>query len=171
MISKKLEEAINAQIQAEMYSANLYLSMSAYFKSVGLDGFAHWMYIQYQEEMFHTMKFFNYLFSRGGRAEIREIEKPQVDFDSPLAVFEKALEHEKFVTNLITKLYEFGLEEKDYAFQTFMQWYIDEQVEEEESAREIIEKINLAGKGGLFILDKDLATRIFTLSNPTEGED
>lgn len=170
MISQKLQDATNAQIQAEMYSANLYLSMSAYFKSIGLDGFAHWMYVQYQEEMFHAMKFFNYLFSRGGKAEIREMEQPQSEFDSPLAVFEKALAHEQLVTSLITKLYEVGLEEKDYAFQTFMHWYIDEQVEEEESAQGIIDKIKLAGEGGLYLLDQELASRTFTPSNPADGE-
>lgn len=170
MINKKLEEATNAQIQAEMYSANLYLSMSAYFKSIGLDGFAHWMYVQYQEEMFHAMKFFKYLFSRGGKAEIREMEKPQTKFDSPLAVFEKALAHEELVTSLINKLYEISLEEKDYAFQTFIQWYIDEQVEEEESAQGIIDKIKLAGEGGIYWVDKELGTRTFAPSNPADGE-
>ncbi len=170
MISKKLEDAVNAQIQAEMYSANLYLSMSAYFRSVGLDGFAHWMYVQYQEEMFHAMKFFNYLFSRGGKAQIREMEKPPADFKSPLAVFEKALQHEQLVTSLINKLYEVGVAEKDYAFQTFIQWYIDEQVEEEESAQGVIDKIKLAGDGGIYWVDKELAARVFAPSNPAEGE-
>ncbi len=170
MISKKLEEAVNAQIQAEMYSANLYLSMSAYFRSKGLDGFAHWMYIQYQEEMFHAMKFFNYLFSRGGRAEIREMEKPATDFDSPRDVYEKALKHEQLVTSLINNLHEIAIEENDYAFQAFNQWYIDEQVEEEESAQGIIDKLDLAGEGGIYWVDKELAARTFTPTNPGEGE-
>lgn len=170
MISKKLEEAVNAQIQAEMYSANLYLSMSAYFKANGFDGFAHWMFVQYQEEMFHSIKLFNYLFSRGGRSQIREMDKPQVDFDSPLAVFEKALEHEQLVTSLIHKLYELSLSEKDYAFQTFIQWYIDEQVEEEESAQAIIDKIKIAGDGGIYWVDKEMAARVFAPTNPLDGE-
>lgn len=170
MISQKLQDAINAQIQAEMYSANLYLAMSAYFQSVGLGGFAHWMYIQYQEEMFHSMKFFNYLFSRGGRTVIKHIEEPPVDFESPLAVFERALKHEQFVTSLINKLYEVALEEKDYACQTFLEWYIDEQVEEEESAQAIVDKIKLAGEGGIYWVDKEMAARVFAPSDPAAGQ-
>lgn len=165
MISSKIQNAINAQIQAEMYSANLYLAMSAYFGAEGLAGFANWMYIQYQEEMLHAMKFFRYLNSRGGRVLIQALEQPEPNYQSVLDVFEKTLAHEQKVTSLIHNLYEIALEEKDYAFQSFLKWYIDEQVEEEETAQGLIDKIKLLGEAkNLYLLDQEMAQRVFAPS-------
>lgn len=163
-MNKKMETAINKQINAEMYSAYLYLAMATYFEAEGMEGFANWMKIQAQEEMLHAMKFYNYVFERGGAVELDAIEKPESSYKSPLDVFEKVLEHEKHVTSLINGLYELALEEKDYASQSMLKWFIDEQVEEEDSAAKIVDKVKMAGdKGpGLFMLDKEMAGRTFT---------
>jgi len=160
-MNEVIVKAINKQINAEMYSAYLYLAMAAYFDDKSLGGFANWMKIQAKEEMAHAMKFYEYVYEREGKVELEAIEKPGADFDSPLEVFEKALEHEKKVTSLINGLYELSIQEKDYAFQSFLKWFIDEQVEEENSANEIIERLKLAGeKGpGLFMLDRELGAR------------
>lgn len=163
-MNKKIEAAINEQINAEIFSAYLYLSMAAYFDGKGLAGFANWMKKQYEEEMFHAMKFYDYVYERGGSVVMKAIAAPETKFKSPLQVFESALAHEKVVTGLINGLYELSLKEKDYASQSFLKWYIDEQVEEEGNASEIIDKIKLAGKDGpgIFMLDKELGTRVFT---------
>ncbi len=159
-----MEAAINKQINAEMYSAYLYLAMSAYFEVEGMEGFANWMKIQAQEEMTHAMKFYNYVFERGGTVELEVIEKPKASYKSSLDAFEEVLKHEKHVTSLINGLYELAVNEKDYASQSFLQWFIDEQVEEEDTAAKIIDKVKMAGdKGpGLFMLDKELTARTFT---------
>lgn len=158
-----IEKAINEQINAEFYSAYLYLSMAAYFDSINLPGFANWMKVQYDEEFFHTMKFYNYVYERGGKVTMNAVSCPPTKFTSPLNAFEETLKHEKHVTELIHKLFELALKEKDYAFQSFLKWYIDEQVEEENNAHTIIEKLKLVGdKGeGIYILDKELGTRTF----------
>ncbi len=169
-MNSKIQTAINNQINAEIYSAYLYLSMAAYFDGISLSGFANWMKIQYQEEMFHAMKFYDYVYERGGIVKMKAIEAPLTKFESPLQAFEYTLEHEKHVTSLINNLYELALNEKDYAFQSFLKWYIDEQVEEEGTASETIDKIKLAGTQGpgLFMLDKEMAIRIF---NPPTKKD
>lgn len=164
MLSKKLEKALNAQINAELWSAYLYLSMSADFASKGLDGFANWMEIQFREEQDHAMKFFNYILSRGGRVDLQPIQKVDKEWKSPLAAFESTLEHEQEVTRLINELYTLALEEKDYATQSMLRWFIDEQVEEEESAQGIIDTLKLIdGNGnGIYQLNRELASRVYT---------
>lgn len=163
-MNTKVQNAINEQINAEIFSGYLYLSMAAYFDTEGLPGFANWMKVQAQEEMAHAMKFYNYVFERGGSVTMKAIAQPDTKFKSTLQIAEQTLAHEKIVTGLINDLYELSVKEKDYATESFLKWYIDEQVEEEGSAQEVIDKIKLAGdKGpGLFMLDKEMAVRVFT---------
>ncbi len=163
-MKKSINDAINEQINAETFSAYLYWSMAAYFDAKGLEGFAGWMKAQAQEEMVHAMKFYDFVYERGGTVALDKIEKPESEFKSPLGAFEAALTHEKHVTSLINGLYELATKEKDYAFQSFLKWFIDEQVEEEDTASKIIDQIHLAGeKGpGLFMLDKELGARTFS---------
>lgn len=162
-MNKKINKAINNQINAEIYSAYLYLAMAAYFDDKNLPGFANWMKMQSQEEMTHAMKFYRFVYERGGIVELHAIDKPPVVFKSPLDVAKEVLAHEQKVTGLINGLYELATKEKDYAFQSILKWFIDEQVEEEGNASDLIEKVKLAGeKGpGLFMLDKELAARTF----------
>ncbi len=164
MISKRLEDAINAQINAEMYSAYLYLSMAQYFESVGLKGFANWMTVQFQEEQFHAFKFIDYINERGGRVILKPIEQPKTEWNSPLEVMEDTLKHEEKVTSLINNLINLSMDEKDHMTTNFLQWYIAEQVEEESNDKEIIDKIKLVGDrgNGMFMLDKELGARVFT---------
>jgi len=161
MLSEKMENALNGQLNAEMYSGYMYLSMSAYFKSINLDGFANWMYYQAQEELTHAMKFYDFIISRGGRVKLAEIDAPPNTWDSPLAVFEATLEHEQKVTGLINDLVEMALAEHDHASNIFLQWFVSEQVEEEENVGGVLEQLKLMGeaKGGLFMMDRELAKR------------
>ncbi|HQQ00256.1 MAG TPA: ferritin [bacterium] len=164
MIDKKMLNAINDQINAEMFSAYLYLSMSAYFENTSLRGFANWMRVQAQEEMVHAMKFFDYVIERGGRAVLKAIEAPADEWASPVAAFEAAYEHEQKVTARINKLVDIAVELRDHATNAFLQWFVTEQVEEEASASEIVDKLKLIGeaRGGLFMMDRELAARVFT---------
>lgn len=164
MLSKKMEKAINEQINAELYSAYLYLSMSAYFAATGLPGFANWMRVQAQEEMFHAMKFFDHVNERGNRVTVKAIGEPPAQWDNPLAVFANALEHEQKVTGLINNLVNLAQSEKDHASSIFLQWFVSEQVEEEASAGTVLQKLKLIGHdaSGLFVLDGEMAQRIFT---------
>ncbi|MGD8520702.1 MAG: ferritin [Desulfobacterales bacterium] len=161
MLSEKMENALNGQLNAEMYSGYMYLSMNAYFKSINLDGFANWMYYQAQEELAHAMKFYEFIISRGGRVKLAQIDAPPNSWDSPLAVFEATLAHEQKVTGLINDLVEKALEEHDHASNIFLQWFVSEQVEEEESVGGVLEQLKLMGeaKGGLFMMDRELAKR------------
>ena len=161
MLSKKLLDEINEQIKHELYSAYLYLAMAAQFEAENLPGFAHWMHVQNKEETEHAMKFFEYVNDQGGRVVLKAIDQPQVEFGTPLATFEQVLEHEKKVTSLINGLYALALEDKDYASQIFLQWFITEQVEEEKNAAQIIETLKLAGEKGqaLIMMDRYLASR------------
>ncbi len=161
MLSSQLQATINAQIKHEFYSSHLYLSMSAYFECNTLPGMAKWMRLQAAEEETHAMKFFDYVNARGGRVLLSAIEQPPTDFDSPLDVFQKALEHERKVTALINGIYALALQENDYAMQGMLQWFIAEQVEEEKNATEIVEQLKrIAGStGGLFQLDHHLGKR------------
>lgn len=165
MLSKKMQEALNRQMNAELYSSYLYLSMSAYFESTGLGGFANWMRAQAQEELMHAMKFYDYVNERGGRVIVGAIEAPPSEWDGPLAVFEATYEHEQKVTSLINDLVNLAIEEKDHATNGFLQWFVTEQVEEEASHREIVNKLKLMGdaRGGLFVLDRELGMRVFTM--------
>ena len=168
MISKRLEDAINAQINAEMWSAYLYLSMSAYCQDQGYSGMANWFYIQFKEEQDHAQIFYNYLISRGGRVWLKAIDAVDTEWKSPLAAFEATYAHEQHVTALINNLMTIAIEEKDYAAQSRLQWFIDEQVEEEENAVELINKLRmLDGNGyGLYVLDQELAARVYTQASP-----
>lgn len=160
-LGKKLEAAINDQIQAELYSAYLYLSMSAYCETINMPGYAHWMRLQSEEEVEHAMKFYHHINERGGRVVLQAIQEPTASFDSVVAVAETTYEHEQKVTQLIHRLYELAVAEKDYPAQVMLQWYIDEQVEEEDNARTILEMFQKVGDhpNGLFMLDRQLGAR------------
>ena len=161
MINKKIVEAINKQINAELYSAYLYLSMASYFESVNLRGFAKWMEAQAGEEQEHAMKFYGYINERGGRVTFDSIAKPPSKWDSPLAVFEETYKHEQKVTAMINDLMELARSEKDNATEILLQWYVNEQVEEEASASENVEKLKMIGSSGngLIMLDHELGQR------------
>ncbi|MEN8264775.1 MAG: ferritin [Nitrospirota bacterium] len=163
MIHEKMEKAVNDQINWELFSAYLYFSMAAYFDSINLKGFSSWMRVQIMEEQAHTKKFYDYLTSRGGRISLSEIKAPPFEWDSPLAAFENALEHEQIVTGRINDLVDLSIELKDHATNSFLKWYVDEQVEEEETADGIIQslKLNENNPGGLFMIDKELVQRTF----------
>jgi len=155
MLSQPVQNAINDQIKNELYSAYLYLSMSAHFEANNLPGFAQWMRLQSQEELDHALKFFDYVNERGGRVTLQEIPQPKSEWKTSLEVFNQVLEHEHHVTSLIHKLYETALAEKDYASQVMLQWFIDEQVEEEKNATEIVEQLKLIDAHGTAVLMLD----------------
>jgi ferritin len=161
IIKEKLQKAINKQINAELYSSYLYLGMAAYFEESNWLGFAHWMKAQSAEENAHAMKFYGYLFERGGRAVLSGIEAPQGEWKSPLAAFEAAYAHELKVTALINDLLKLAKDENDTATEMMLQWFIKEQVEEEANAMLIVEKLKLIKDSvqGLFVLDKELGER------------
>lgn len=164
MIKEKVVKAINEQINAEYYSAFLYLSMSAYCEAENLSGFANWMNVQFQEEQFHAMKFLNYVNERGGRVELETIEKPKLNWNSIVEVFEDTLAHERLVTEKINNLMDIALAKSDHATASFLRWYIDEQVEEESTAESILNQLKrINGEGnGVLMLDRELAARVFT---------
>jgi len=161
MLSKFLQDAINEQINFELASAYLYLSMSAHFEGENLGGFANWMRIQYNEETTHAMKMFKYVYERGGKVTLKAVPQPATKFKTPLDVFHQVLEHEQKVTSLIHKLYELALKEKDYATQNFLQWFIKEQVEEEKNASDIINMLEMIGNTpvSLMMADRQLGAR------------
>jgi ferritin len=164
MLSKKIQDALNSQINAELYSSYLYFSMEAYFESQGFPGFANWMRCQTQEEIVHAMKMFDFVNERNGRVELKEIAQPPIKWDSPLAVFEAVYEHEQKVTGLINKLVDLAIKEGDHATNNFLQWFVAEQVEEEASACSVVDKFKLIGKsaGNLYQFDRELGQRVFT---------
>ncbi|MBN1324430.1 MAG: ferritin [Methanotrichaceae archaeon] len=166
MIDAKMLEALNRQVNAELYSSYLYLSMSAYFESIGLKGFANWMRVQAQEEMMHAIKFYDYIVSRGGKVRLMQIDAPPTEWVSPLKVFEEVYAHEQKVTGLIHSLVDLAISRKDHATNNMLQWFVTEQVEEEASAEEIRQKVSLVsgerGIGVLYMLDKELGLRVFT---------
>ena len=165
MLSDKMEAAINQQINAEMYSSYLYLSMATYFESISLGGLSNWMRQQAQEEMFHAMKMFDFVCERGGRVTLKAIDEPPSKWASVLDVIENVLAHEQKVTGLINDLVNLALDERDHATNIFLQWFVSEQVEEEDTAGGLVDKLKLIGgdANGLFMLDTELATRVFTL--------
>jgi len=170
MIKEKIREALNKQVNWEFYSAYLYLSMAAYFESVNLRGFTNWMRVQTQEELGHAMKMYDYLIERGGRVILASVEAPSSEWKSPLAAFEDAYQHERKVTGLIDGLVGLAISEGDYATNNFLQWFVTEQVEEESSVDEVVQKIKMVveAPGGLFMLDRELAQRVF--ATPTAGQ-
>lgn len=161
MLSKTMQDAMNEQIKNEFHSAYIYLSMSAYYESLNLPGFAHWMRLQAQEEVEHAMKFFDHINDRGGRVALLAIDAPPVEFDSPLAAFKTAYAHEQKVTGMIHNLYKIAVEENDFPALSMLQWFVDEQVEEEKSALEVVEQLEMVGehKMGLFMVDRELGQR------------
>ncbi|MHC4403164.1 MAG: ferritin [Planctomycetota bacterium] len=164
MLSQTMQDALNEQLNAEYYSSYLYLSMAAHCEATNLDGFANWLRIQTQEEMAHAMKFFDFILERGGRVELKPIQGPPTQWESPVAIFEATLQHEQHVTALINKLVDQALAESDHATGTFLQWFVTEQVEEEATADNILQKLKLMADapGGLFLMDRELAQRVFT---------
>ncbi|MCE1190503.1 MAG: ferritin [Ignavibacteria bacterium] len=164
MLKPKLEGALNLQLNKEFYSSYLYLSMAAYFEGINLAGFANWMRVQTQEEYAHAMKFFDYIVQKGGKATLEVIAKPENSWDSPLAVYEATYEHEKFVTQSIDDLVNLAYDERDHATIGFLQWFVTEQVEEEANVTKLIDELKMVAdnKTGLFMLDRELATRVFT---------
>ncbi|WP_045222937.1 ferritin [Desulfonatronum thioautotrophicum] len=161
MLSSRMEQALNDQVNAELYSAYLYLAMAAYFSEQNLEGFTHWMNMQSQEELTHAMKFYAFINERGGRNTLKTIEAPPATWDSPTAVFQAVLEHEQKVTSLINGLVDMALAEKDHATNIFLQWFVTEQVEEEASVNAVLQKLKLLGgdSGGMFMIDRELAAR------------
>ena len=169
MLKKKILKSLNDQINAEMFSSYLYLSMEAYFQSISLKGFAAWMRVQAQEEMMHGMKFYDFVNERGGKVTLEAIAKPETTWATPLAAFEAVLKHEEHVTSLINNLVDLAISEKDHASNNFLQWFVAEQVEEEASASEVVEKLKLIkdNPSGLFMVDAELGKRVFTMPATT----
>lgn len=163
MINQKVEKIIIDQVNKELYSAYLYLSMSAYFSNIGLLGFANWMMVQTQEEQAHGMLMYDYLINRGVKVTLGAIDSPPSDWENPLHVMEEVLKHEEYVTSLINDIMSVAEEAKDRATMSYFNWFVDEQVEEEGNAQDIISKLKLIGddKSALYLLDKDLAARVF----------
>jgi ferritin len=161
MFSDRLNNAFNAQIQNELNSAYIYLGMAAYFDNQGLPGFSHWMQQQAQEEIAHAMKFYTFVFDREGAVTLEGLDKPKADYESPLAAFRAAYEHEKYISGTIHHLYKLAQEEDDYASRPLLHWFIEEQVEEEASAKAIVEQLEMIGesKTGTFMLDRQLGAR------------
>lgn len=165
MLTARIERELNAQLNREFFSAYLYMAMAAYFQSIDLLGFANWMQIQAKEELFHAEKFYLFIQERNGKVALEQVDKPQIEWESPLAAFENSLAHEEFITKSLNELVNASLEEKDHATNIFLQWFITEQVEEEANATEVIRKLKLMkdAPGGLYLLDKELGTRTLVL--------
>jgi len=171
MLKEKVEKKLNEQINEELFSAYLYMSMANWFESISLPGAAHWMRNQVIEELSHVQKFTSYIHERRGTVKLEAIDGPQHEWDSPLAAFEAAYEHEVHITGRINKLLDAALAESDHATANFLQWFVAEQVEEEASADGIVEKLKLVGenKGGLFMVDKELSARPSALTTVMAG--
>lgn len=161
MLSDKVQTALNVQIQEELQSAYVYLAMSAESDHLGLPGFANWFKMQYQEELAHADRFFNYILERNGQVDLHPIDKPEIGGESPLSLFEKALAHEQHITSCIFKLKDLAKAESDHATDVFLEWFVNEQVEEEASTQEVIDKLKLVdgNPNGLFLIDRELAGR------------
>lgn len=163
MLNKKIEQAINDQINEELYSSYLYLAMSAHFANLGLNGFANWMNIQVQEEMNHAKFFFDFVLERGGKINLEQIAKPKSEWSSVIEIFEETVAHEKYISSRINDIASLAIEEKDHATASFLRWFIDEQVEEEATAEDWLNKLKLTKAEGtaLFFLDQEAAKRVF----------
>ena len=172
MLSKKVQDALNVQINAELYSAYLYLAMTAYFEAENLRGFANWMRVQASEEMTHAMKFYDFVNERNGRVILQPIAAPQSEWNAPLAVFEDAYKHEQEVTGMINRLVDLSVKESDHATQSFLQWFVDEQVEEEANAYNVIQDLKRVAESahGLFMLDRELGQRQDEAAGEAETE-
>ena len=172
MLNPKVQDAINEQINAELFSAYLYLSMAQYFEAEGLAGFANWFKIQFQEEQAHATIFMNYVNQRGGRVMLKAIDAVPTTWDSPMEVFRATLEHEQKVTALINSLYTLAMQEEDYATRDRLNWFVGEQVEEEDNCRALIDKLRLIGDNGmgLYMLNTELAARTYAAPSPLAAE-
>lgn len=172
MLNPKIQDALNEQINAELYSAYLYLSMAHYFEAEGLPGFSNWFKIQFKEEQDHATIFMNYINQRGGRVLLKAIDAVPTQWASPMEVFTATLEHEQKVTALINGLYTLAVEENDYATRDRLNWFITEQVEEEDNCRTLIDKLRLIGDNGmgLYMLNTELAARTYTIPSPLAAE-
>ena len=161
MLPKKIETALNKQMNLELYSAYIYLSMSAYFDGINLDGFAHWMKLQAQEELMHSIKIFDYILERDGNVKLEAVKAPAATWKSPLDACQAALKHEQLNTKEINGVMDLAFAAKDHASNTFLQWFVDEQVEEESSANRLVERVKMVKDtgGGIFMLDRELAGR------------
>jgi ferritin len=159
-----MTQALNQQLNNELYSAYLYLSMSSFTNHIGLKGAANWFMVQYQEEMAHAMKFYDYLNSQGEHAQLTAIAAPPVEFGTLLSMFEQTLKHEQFITKCINDLMELAVKEKDHATRIFLQWFVTEQIEEEGNDNDIITRLKLVGDSpqGLLMVDAEMAARVFT---------
>ncbi len=173
MLNAKIEKAINGQINAELWSAYLYLSMAAYCHKIGQPGMAKWFEIQFKEEQDHAKIFYNYVIARGGVVTLKAIDKVPVSWKSVLDVFESTLAHEEKVTSLINGLYALATDEKDYATQSMLKWFIDEQTEEEENAQTIIDNLKMIKDNGygLYMIDKELGSRTYAVPSPLAGKE
>ena len=160
-MNKKVYKVFNEQVQAELYSAYMYLAMSVHLEDENFKGMAHWMRLQYEEEREHAFRLMKFMQERGVKPELLQIDMPPAEYDTPLEVFSKALEHEKYVTSRIHEMYEVAMKEKDYAAMSHLLWFIDEQVEEEDQTREIVDKLMMVGDNmnGLFVIDSQLGSR------------
>lgn len=171
MLSKKMQKTLNDQINAEMYSGYLYLSMAAYFSTKNLGGMANWMTIQAQEELSHAMIMYNHVNERGGTVELKAIDGPPVSWQKPLDAFKDALAHERKVTGMINKIIDLAVAESDHATNSFMQWFVNEQVEEERNASDNVANLELSENSpqALFMVDREMAQRVFTVPQPLQG--
>lgn len=162
MISAKMLKTLNKHLNEEMFSSYLYLSMSAYFETKNLKGFANWMRLQSQEEYMHAMKFYSYIIQVGGNVTLAQINSPKTSWKNHMEVFKETLEHEKYITELINKLVDLAIQEKDHATNNFLQWFVNEQVEEVATAEDIVNKLEMIGdnKNGLFLIDRELGARV-----------
>ena len=160
-MNKKVYKVFNEQVQAELYSAYMYLAMSMYLEDKNFKGMAHWLKVQYEEERAHAFRLAKFMQERGVKLELLQIDAPPAEYGTPLEVFTKALEHEQYVTSRIHSMYEVAVKEKDYAAMTHLHWFIDEQVEEEDQTREIVDKLTMVGDNmnGLFVIDGQLGAR------------
>ncbi len=172
MLTKTMQEALNDQINAEYYSSYLYLSMAAWAESANLKGLANWFRVQSQEEMVHVMKFFQYVVDRRGTVKLAAIAAPPTEWHSPVAVFEATLAHEQHVTGRINKLAELAVKENDHASHALLEWFVNEQVEEEASADSVLQQLKLAGDApaALFMIDRELGARVFAPSTSPAAE-
>lgn len=173
MISEKLQGLINQQIGKELYSSYMYMGMAAWFEENSLEGFGSWMRVQTQEESCHAMIFYNFLIQSGGHVVLPAIDQPPCDYKGSLDIFQRGLNHEQYVTALINSMMDVAVEEKNHAAHSFLNWFVDEQVEEEDNFTSILGKIKLcenSGGGGMFMIDKELSARVFALPAPLVGK-
>jgi ferritin len=172
MLTQKLQDALNEQINREFFSEYLYLAMSAYFESVELEGFANYFNVQAQEEHFHAMKMFNFVHDKGGRVYLKALSEPKNEYDSVISTIEESLEHERHITDSINRLMDIAIKENDHSVTSFLKWYVDEQVEEEATLTKLVAKVKMInGEGlGLLTIDTELLTRQFDLAAAQASE-